>query len=52
MKDMIKAERTKIMFRKPTKILFFAGVILILAFFFLFMSAGARAQRGKHRKEG
>ncbi len=36
MKDMIKAERTKIMFRKPTKILFFAGVILILAFFFLF----------------
>lgn len=36
MKDMIKAERTKIMLRKPAKILFVAGVIFSLAYFFFF----------------
>ena len=33
---MIKAEREKILSRKQTKILFITGVILIIAYFFLF----------------
>lgn len=36
MNDMIKAEREKILSRKQTKILFITGVILIVAYFFLF----------------
>lgn len=36
MNDMIKAEREKIISRKPTKILFIIGIILIAAYFFLF----------------
>ena len=36
MNDMIKAEREKILSRKQTKILFITGVILIIAYFFLF----------------
>lgn len=36
MNDMIKAEREKIIGRKPTKILFVMGIILITAYFFLF----------------
>ena len=36
MKDMIKAERTKIMLRTPAKVLFVAGVIFSLAYFFFF----------------
>lgn len=36
MNDMIKAEREKILSRKPAKILFAAGVILSLAYFFFF----------------
>ena len=36
MNDMIKAEREKILSRKQTKILFIIGVILIIAYFFLF----------------
>lgn len=36
MNDMIKAEREKIISRKPTKILFIMGIILIAAYFFLF----------------
>ncbi len=36
MNDMIKAERDKIILRKPTKILFVIGIILIITYFFLF----------------
>lgn len=36
MNDMIKAEREKIIERKPTKIFFVMGIILITAYFFLF----------------
>lgn len=36
MNDMIKAEREKIISRKPTKILFAMGIILIAAYIFLF----------------
>lgn len=36
MNDMIKAEREKIISRKPAKILFVTGIILIAAYFFLF----------------
>ncbi len=36
MNDMIKAEREKIISRKPIKILFIVGIILIAAYFFLF----------------
>lgn len=36
MNDMIKAERGKIISKKPTKILFVMGIILIVAYFFLF----------------
>ncbi len=36
MNDMIKAEREKIISRKPLKILFIAGIILIGTYFFLF----------------
>lgn len=36
MNDMIKAEREKILSRKPTKILFMIGMILIATYFFLF----------------
>ncbi len=36
MNDMIKAERDKIILRKPTKILFVIGIILIIIYFFLF----------------
>lgn len=36
MNDMIKAEREKIISRKPTKILFAMGILLIAAYFFLF----------------
>lgn len=33
MNDMIKAERGKIISKKPTKILFVMGIILIVAYF-------------------
>lgn len=36
MNDMIKAEREKIVSRKSTRILFMTGIILIMAYFFLF----------------
>lgn len=36
MNDMIKAERRKIILRKPSKILFITGIIIIAAYFFLF----------------
>lgn len=36
MRDMIKAEHEKILSRKPTKVLFVMGIILIVAYFFLF----------------
>lgn len=36
MNDMIKTERDKIISKKPTKILFAIGIILIVAYFFLF----------------
>lgn len=36
MNDMIKAERGKILSRKTTKLLFVAGLILVIAYFFLF----------------
>ena len=36
MNDMIKAERGKIISKKPTKIFFVMGIILIVAYFFLF----------------
>lgn len=36
MNDMIKAEREKILSRKTTKLLFVAGLILVIAYFFLF----------------
>ena len=36
MNDMIKAERGKIISKKTTKILFVMGIILIVAYFFLF----------------
>lgn len=36
MNDMIKAERQKIISRKPTKVFFVMGIILIAAYFFLF----------------
>ena len=36
MNDMIKAERGKIISKKPTKILFVMGIILIVTYFFMF----------------
>ncbi|QNK40270.1 hypothetical protein [Caproicibacter fermentans] len=36
MSDMVKAERQKILSRKTTKILFVAGILLIIAYFFFF----------------
>lgn len=36
MNNMIKAEREKIISRKPTKILFIIGIIIIAAYFYLF----------------
>ena len=36
MNEMIKAERDKICSRKQTRILFIAGIILIIAYFFFF----------------
>ena len=36
MNEMIKAERNKIYSRKQTRILFIAGIILIIAYFFFF----------------
>mgnify|MGYP000116304188 CR=1 FL=1 len=35
MNEMIKAERNKICSRKQTRMLFLAGVVLIVAYFFL-----------------
>ncbi len=39
MSDMIKAEREKILLRKPAKTLFIIGILLIAAYFFLFQFA-------------
>ena len=36
MNEMIKAERNKICSRKQTRMLFLAGVVLIVAYFFFF----------------
>ena len=36
MNEMIKAERDKICSRKQTRILFIAGIIFIIAYFFFF----------------
>lgn len=37
MNEMIKAERNKICSRKQTRMLFLAGVVLIVAYFFFFL---------------
>ena len=36
MNEMIKAERNKICSRKQTRMLFLAGMVLIVAYFFFF----------------
>ena len=38
MNEMIKAERNKICSRKQTRMLFLAGVVLIVAYFFFFQT--------------
>ena len=42
MNEMIKAERNKICSRKQTRMLFLAGVVLIVAYFFFFQGHNHR----------